>query len=281
MAGLQKNKAYEELDFELVKVNNKTAAFCTICKKINVCKVKKPETRDADTTPIVSLLEDDALDTETQALNVSVESNSIATTNKAQDAIYLCNNVKTCSSDSLASTRPNSTISDVLEKGEEIEIDLLEAIATEERAEEYPECSEILVVEKVDLSTLRWRKKPFGVKDVPFKKPVEDVQMVNRPIEYFRSFFDDAVIELIVKETNLYALQESESELKCTKEEICRYFGVLLYLGVIQLPNFKMAWTQELKLTAVTDSMPCNKFEENKVVPPFLGQIGANKTRLF
>lgn len=88
--------------------------------------------------------------------------------------------------------------------------------------------------------------------------------MVNSPIEYFKSFFDDAVIDLIVKETNLYALQESESELKCTKVEICRYFGILLYLGVIQLPNFKMAWTQELKLTAVTDSMPRNKFEKIK-----------------
>lgn len=53
-------------------------------------------------------------------------------------------------------------LKEVLEKGEAIEIDLLEAIATEERPEEYPDCSECPVVEKVDLSTLRWRKKSNG-----------------------------------------------------------------------------------------------------------------------
>lgn len=53
-------------------------------------------------------------------------------------------------------------LNEILEKGEEIEINLLEDITTEERVEEYPESSERHAVEKVDLSTLRWRKNPFG-----------------------------------------------------------------------------------------------------------------------
>lgn len=33
MAGRVKNKAYDELDYDLVRVNNKHAAFCRKCKK--------------------------------------------------------------------------------------------------------------------------------------------------------------------------------------------------------------------------------------------------------
>lgn len=109
-----------------------------------------------------------------------------------------------------------------MEKGEEMEIGLLEGIATEEHAEEYIEIPERFVVEKVDLTTLRWRKQNFDDKDVIWEKPTEEVKILNTPLQCFSSFFDNAVVELIVKESKLYALQESGSELKCTNEEICR-----------------------------------------------------------
>lgn len=33
MSGRRKNKAFEELGFELVKINNKYMAFCNYCKR--------------------------------------------------------------------------------------------------------------------------------------------------------------------------------------------------------------------------------------------------------
>jgi len=65
---------------------------------------------------------------------------------------------------------------------------------------------------------------------------------------------------LITKQANLYGLQEHGKELQCTGEHIRRYIGILLYLGVIKVPQLKMAWSKELKLTAISDSMPRGKF---------------------
>jgi len=53
-------------------------------------------------------------------------------------------------------------------------------------------------------------------------------------------------------------------ELKCTDEEIKRYIGILLYLGALKLPQLRMAWSKDLKLTAITDSMPRGRFEKIK-----------------
>ncbi|XP_054746160.1 piggyBac transposable element-derived protein 3-like [Anastrepha obliqua] len=72
------------------------------------------------------------------------------------------------------------------------------------------------------------------------------------------------VFDLITQQTDLYALQEHGIELKCTVEDIKRYIGILLYMGVLKLPQLKMAWSKDLNLTAITDSMPRGKFEKIK-----------------
>jgi len=50
----------------------------------------------------------------------------------------------------------------------------------------------------------------------------------------------------MARQTDIYSLQEHCIELKCTDEEIKRYMGILLYLGVLKLPQLRMAWSKDL-----------------------------------
>lgn len=69
---------------------------------------------------------------------------------------------------------------------------------------------------------------------------------------------------MITKQTILYGLQEHGIELQCTEDDINRYIAFLLYLDVKKVPQLKMAWSKELKLTAITVSMSRGRFEKIK-----------------
>ncbi|XP_053968363.1 uncharacterized protein LOC128869787 [Anastrepha ludens] len=150
----------------------------------------------------------------------------------------------------------------IVQRGETIEIDLLENMIAEEC--EPKSCVADNCFEKVDPKTLKWEKRPFAPLETSWEENTLNVDDVMMPVEYFCTFFNSQVFDLITQQTDLYALQEHGIELKCTVEDIKRYIGILLYMGVLKLPQLKMAWSKDLNLTAITDSMPRGKFEKIK-----------------
>ncbi|XP_053968346.1 piggyBac transposable element-derived protein 3-like [Anastrepha ludens] len=150
----------------------------------------------------------------------------------------------------------------IVQRGETIEIDLLENMIAEEC--EPKSCVADNCFEKVDPKTLKWEKRPFAPLETSWEENTLKVDDVMMPVEYFCTFFNSQVFDLITQQTDLYALQEHGIGLKCTVEDIKRYIGILLYMGVLKLPQLKMAWSKDLNLTAITDSMPRGKFEKIK-----------------
>ncbi|XP_037942672.1 piggyBac transposable element-derived protein 3-like [Teleopsis dalmanni] len=119
--------------------------------------------------------------------------------------------------------------------------------------------------EKIDPTTLKWRTRPFEAPEsIREEENIFKVDDVLTSVEYFCSFFDTRIIDSIRKHTELYGLQKYGIELKCTDADIRRYIGILLYLGILKLPQLKTAWSKDLKLTAITDSTPRGRFEKIK-----------------
>lgn len=58
--------------------------------------------------------------------------------------------------------------------------------------------------------------------------------------ETFKPFFDDNIILLIVKQTNLYARQNNNHQFHVTVEEIKNFIGILLLSSYHTLPRQKM-----------------------------------------
>ena len=89
---------------------------------------------------------------------------------------------------------------------------------------------------------------------------------VKQPIEYFIQLFADEVWRMICDETNHYAEQADGTELKCTESEIKRYVGILLYLAVIRVPTYRMAWAPNFKLTSTANALNRTRFEKIKKI---------------
>ncbi|XP_067140272.1 piggyBac transposable element-derived protein 4-like isoform X1 [Centruroides vittatus] len=76
------------------------------------------------------------------------------------------------------------------------------------------------------------------------------------PLEYFRLFFDINLVNIIVKETNRYAMQQPKTSRKqwdpVTIEDIYVFLTICIIQGIIHKPNENMYWTRnEIFLTPI------------------------------
>lgn len=162
-------------------------------------------------------------------------------------------------------------LDELLQGREEIETDLLENLMENDPDDvvkdgDDEDVSGKVCFEKVDASNLKWRKREMEAVDAVWKgiAVTADECLVKTPTEYFEIFFDDAVFELLVSESNLYAMEKNGIELKCTSFEMRRYIGVLLFMGIIKMPQTRMIWSKKLKLNFITDNMSRVRFEKIK-----------------
>lgn len=93
--------------------------------------------------------------------------------------------------------------------------------------------------------------------DLFTKNPTLNINsnIVKSPLEIFEMFIDDEILDLIVRETNTYACQQlkkghsakSRVQTWCetSKEEIRKFFGVLLAMGLISAPSVSNYWSKD------------------------------------
>jgi len=89
---------------------------------------------------------------------------------------------------------------------------------------------------------VRWHKRRPVCYDVAFKEepfpppPLED----KTPLQYFKQFFDDALIDHLVEQTNLYSVQKAGTSIGLDHNETKMYIGILIMMSIIKLPQMRM-----------------------------------------
>jgi hypothetical protein len=110
-------------------------------------------------------------------------------------------------------------------------------------------------------TVFRWRKKqPHMPADITWKGKLSDPpEEDDLPITYFRRFFPQELIRLIVEQTKIYAFQEG-SNFETDHDEIEQYLGILLRMGLVSMPRYRMYWSNELRFPPVADVIGRNRF---------------------
>ncbi|XP_023244129.1 piggyBac transposable element-derived protein 4-like [Centruroides sculpturatus] len=93
---------------------------------------------------------------------------------------------------------------------------------------------------------------------------------VTEPLDYFKLFFDDELVNLITSETNRHALTRSKTSRKqwhpVSIEEMYLFFSIIILQGIINKPNERMYWTtnETLSTPSFQRLMSRNHFWEIK-----------------
>ncbi|KAH8036620.1 hypothetical protein HPB51_002674 [Rhipicephalus microplus] len=83
-------------------------------------------------------------------------------------------------------------------------------------------------------------------------------------IDHFLALFPESLLEHIVCQTNLYAVQKGTENLLLTLPELKVFLGISLAMTYITYPRIRNYWStgSGLRMDLVTDSIPVNHFEE-------------------
>ncbi|XP_014865728.1 PREDICTED: piggyBac transposable element-derived protein 2-like, partial [Poecilia mexicana] len=108
----------------------------------------------------------------------------------------------------------------------------------------------------------------------------------REPIDFFRYLFPLDLIDEIVHNTNMYALQKGKENLAVTSEEMQIFLGINVVMGYIQYPRTRMYWSSEywLRLGIIADAMSVNRCEQILSYLHFVDNYTyqpANTDRLF
>ena len=107
-----------------------------------------------------------------------------------------------------------------------------------------------------------WNSARAPLVDVPFTAEGSDENretVLRQPIEYFKTYFILGLFSFISKQTNLYAQQQNQS-FETSPEEIEVYVGILIKMGVVNLPRYRLFWSDEFRFPGVADRMSRDRF---------------------
>lgn len=104
--------------------------------------------------------------------------------------------------------------------------------------------------------------KPSCTTTCSGKQPSDEAKSASIPIDFFKLFFDNDLMSLIMKESNIYALQKND-ELDLTMEELHVFLGVLLLSGYGKYPNKRLYWTNSDDVPKIVQqSIRLKRFEK-------------------
>lgn len=135
---------------------------------------------------------------------------------------------------------------------------IVEEVVEEERPNTSNRSGEISRQE----STLPALKLPRGLK--PGAKNIP-VGIENSPYGYWRLLWDDTVIEEFCLATCAYASSSGKPIDEITSDEMVKYFGIIMFMGVVKLPNRRMYFakaTDKFATNFVKTLMSYKRFEE-------------------
>lgn len=93
-------------------------------------------------------------------------------------------------------------------------------------------------------SSILWRKKNQQIEDCDMKftgnmQLPSDVMELEAPFDFFKYFFTD-VINKIVEQSNLYALQKDVSRpANITETDLHKFIGICIYSSLMRGPNIR------------------------------------------
>ena len=86
-----------------------------------------------------------------------------------------------------------------------------------------------------------------------------NVLELDKPIQYFARHWTNAMSDLIVEQSNLFASQNGTS-IKTTRVEINKFLGIIIKMELVGLPRFSLYWSKDFRMPYVSEIMARDRF---------------------
>lgn len=88
---------------------------------------------------------------------------------------------------------------------------------------------------------------------------------MDTPIDYFKDFYNNELLQNIVDQSNLFSVQKNPNEpLNLTIAELEQFLGICIGMSVYDLPRARMYWANDTRIDKIANVMSRNRWEEIK-----------------
>ena len=113
---------------------------------------------------------------------------------------------------------------------------------------------------------MSWNKvpqTPETLKTIPiYGGRIPFIVNEKQPMDYFRMFFDQEILQYICNESNRFSMQTDIDKPLCIDlKELEIFIGISFYMSMAKLPRTRYYWTSEIQMPAVTDYMKMRRWE--------------------
>lgn len=115
---------------------------------------------------------------------------------------------------------------------------------------------------KAETARIEWRAKQFQPPDITINRvdyANKDSEGEKMPIDYFKGYFTEDLIEKMSQETNIYGVLANGRSLQTNVTEIRKFLGINILMGNFHLPRVKMYWGSVTRIPSIADAMPVNR----------------------
>ena len=133
---------------------------------------------------------------------------------------------------------PDGDLSDLSESDETDDDQNSEPEAASESDNECTESTD-QVDENLEDRTYRWRRH---IQQIPITVPEDHFASheIMTPLEYFHEFLNPAMLQEIAYQTNHYSVLHKGTSINVSPDEIKKFIGISIYMGIIKFPQYKM-----------------------------------------
>ena len=114
-------------------------------------------------------------------------------------------------------------------------------------------------------TNFKWKKEEFQFSvDIPkneFDCVHEHTENSKTAYEYFKIFFSDNIIDLIVNMSNLYSVQKTGTSINCSTNDIRDFIAIELIMGIIEAPAYTDYWSDEFRYPTIASIMSLKKYQ--------------------
>ena len=73
-------------------------------------------------------------------------------------------------------------------------------------------------------------------------------------IEVFQTIWDDEIKNILVKQTNMYSVEQSGVKINTNKDEIEKLLAVQILMSIVKMPRYEMYWSEAARYESVAST---------------------------
>lgn len=133
----------------------------------------------------------------------------------------------------------------------------------------------------VEKQMYRWSDEEFlhsvDIDEDEFIAPEE----LKLPVQYFKYFFSDELIQLIVDNTNLYSVQKSGKSINVNNNDILDFLAIEILMGIVNMPAYTDYWSESLRYDKIAKIMPLKRYQAIRRNIHFVNNDNMDNDRYF